>query len=216
MSTSCPICLSTLPAEHVAGCKVGEALSTTAGKGSGAHPNGCTCALCEPEKWAEDKVSEMLGKGWVPIHDLLFMHPTFHSGTNVTVRRGLKWAGTRSTTILRLTETSIGNVIGFGVVEECLVTKCTEIPPQMLELEHDRSCRTTGGLLTEMSRIYPGFEECEDVTVISFTYYGLCEDWVSSEEHQTLLEQLATTVEKLRTAEMWLERYSSAGVFSDD
>lgn len=92
---------------------------------------------------------------------LEFSNPVFHPGTNTTVRRGDKWCREELAVI------HVGNV-------DCIVKLRPITHPfnlltdHWLRDEHDPSCRTVDGLLTEMQRVYPGFKPTEKVTVINF------------------------------------------------
>ena len=92
------------------------------------------------------------------VHKLLFRNPVFREGKNVTVRRGIKWS--------LETEAYIKNI---GIVElSSVVIRAADIMNEMIEFEHDPSCRNRYGLINELRRIYPGFNENEIVTILSF------------------------------------------------
>lgn len=92
--------------------------------------------------------------------ELKFNNPVFHSGVNVTVRRGLKW-----------------------IFEDCAIVsdqnaalnhqpfKFSDLKnfPEFLLKEHDPECRTYEGLLKIMKETYNNFDENEAVTVVWFT-----------------------------------------------
>lgn len=101
---------------------------------------------------------------------LLFSNPVFHSGINVTVRNGYKWAD------------ALGNIVNVGDTDGLadlrpahilgvLTTKLNKIPESILAQGHDPSCRTLDGIITEMKRVY-GDDLADDapVTVLFFEF----------------------------------------------
>jgi len=101
---------------------------------------------------------------------LLFENPTFEEGTNVTVRRGDKWAEEEGTlvSLCDLEE----NQVARGIITRTHTLPFEEIPAAWLAVEHDPACRTREGLLAVMQDIYPGFEETDLVTVVLFDVVG--------------------------------------------
>jgi hypothetical protein len=43
-----------------------------------------------------------------------------------------------------------------------------DIPVEVLNFEHDSTCRNSQGLLDELRRVYDGFQQDEDVTIVFF------------------------------------------------
>ena len=93
--------------------------------------------------------------------ELKFSNPVFHAGTNLTVRRGLKWYREQWATV---------DVWGVkGVVRlSCMSHRFSLLTDHWVRDEHDPACRTVAGLLAEMQRVYPGFSENEEVTLVRF------------------------------------------------
>lgn len=108
--------------------------------------------------------------------ELLFTNPVFHDGTNVTVRRGIKWAAISSNeeweTGHPIKHTGQDKIIGFAKIEKKQVFRFCDLMnhQSILELEHDQpNCSWYTGLRLEMCKIYPDFEDDEIVTVLYFT-----------------------------------------------
>jgi len=103
-------------------------------------------------------------------HDLFFLEPIFHSGLNVTVRKGDKWMEKAEVGddlfIKKTDEDSVlykATLVGKAFIPFML------IPDEWLAYEHDPNCRTREGLLTHgMKPAYPGFTETKFVTVLLF------------------------------------------------
>lgn len=100
-------------------------------------------------------------------HEILFRNPTFHNGLNVTVRNGFGW----------FFKTAIGDELALsgkngaitnGLIVGRMIMPFKRIPENILQFEHDPSCRNFAGLLAEMKRVYPGFSEENSVTVLLF------------------------------------------------
>ena len=71
----------------------------------------------------------------------------------MTVRRGTYWHNRKASNF---------NIIGTKV------KRFRDLVPEDIKREHDPSCRTYDGLLTEMKRVYKGFKANENVTVVEF------------------------------------------------
>lgn len=92
---------------------------------------------------------------------LEFENENFKDGTNLTVRRGVKWAGIKEA------------VLKSG--EDLTITKTVVIPFKDLAdidlvQEHDPGCRKVKALLKVMKAVYPGFDEREIVTLVFFEF----------------------------------------------
>lgn len=91
--------------------------------------------------------------------------------TNVTVRRGYKWADLRIGEEVALT--SNGHETGLiGKVKEIRILAFRDIRKDDLKFEHDPTCRTRTGLLREMRRAYPDFSEGEPVVLVTYVRRG--------------------------------------------
>ncbi|NID14388.1 hypothetical protein [Luteibacter yeojuensis] len=94
---------------------------------------------------------------------LQFKRHIFKPGRNTTVRRGSKWDGVGHALI------DLGDVKPSMLATLSTTTyRFNQVSDHMLRDEHDPSCRTVNGLLTEMQRVYPGFSDSEDVTLVNF------------------------------------------------
>ena len=98
--------------------------------------------------------------------ELLFSNPEFHSGINVTVRRGHKWnvGSAKDIDILDVN----GVYENTCDIEETKLIRFKDIRLHILKYEHDSECRTLDGLHDVMLEVYPGFDEDEIVTVVYF------------------------------------------------
>lgn len=117
------------------------------------------CEAAE-ELWAE------LIKNPMEVMRLEFSNPVFHRGVNTTVRRGLKWSRVDKA------------VVRIGDIDCMLPISSLSYPFHLLDdhhlrNEHDPTCRTVTGLLAELRRVYPGFQEGETVTLVNFTLPGI-------------------------------------------
>lgn len=122
---------------------------------------------------------------------LLFQNPVFDGTTQITVRRGDKWARAladnefepgipvHNVTVSKTKitdgepsvklETVAQVPLGYAAVLGVLYCKFDEIPDGLLQHEHDPACRTLPGLFREMQRVYDSsFTADEMVTVIVF------------------------------------------------
>lgn len=101
---------------------------------------------------------------------LLFSNPTFKEGINLTTRKGIKWAVVWDK-FVPVAETGKEAIeLGTAEIIETKVVPFDSIRDGMLKDEHDPSCRTWGGLLIEMQRVYPTFSDGEVVTLVYFKF----------------------------------------------
>ncbi len=99
----------------------------------------------------------------------LFTTFKFHTGTNLTIRRGPQWAS----------KIDVGDGIRLqsregGEQQKALVTgikvkRFRDIREQDLSFEHDPQCHTYNGLFTTMKKLFDDFDEMEIVTMVYFT-----------------------------------------------
>lgn len=104
---------------------------------------------------------EKLRERMANANTLLFSNKIFHSGLNITVRRGTKWHGTKSAWI------DLGEGIKIFCDHIHTQVKCFN-DLNDLDLEHDPECRTWYGLLKVMLEVYPDFSTDEEVTLVYF------------------------------------------------
>jgi len=113
-------------------------------------------------------------------HELLFINLIYHSGINVTVRRGGEWyelAIGDSVILHHVSEAGktyanerTGVIIGLAILPQIL------IPEGWLFLEHDPACSNQVGLTEAMKRAYgDGYSPEEIVTVILFRVEDECQ-----------------------------------------
>ena len=104
--------------------------------------------------------------------EILFGTFEFRNGRNVSIRRGIKWAGTKGVYTGKPSDKKDKR----SVVVEILFTeifKFKDIPAKVLYYEHQKSCQTYEGLLKAMFEGYgSGFMEDEYVTAIYFHLRG--------------------------------------------
>jgi len=96
---------------------------------------------------------------------LSFRVPVFNRGRNTTVRRGRKWH--------RVAEARLELGDGSLSAPIKLQTELKQFPTLTdadLRFEHDPDCRTVGGLLLVLQRLYPGFCAEEEVTLCHFRF----------------------------------------------
>lgn len=106
-------------------------------------------------------------KKLVTMKDLYFMNPVFTKKTlNLTVRRGDKWKDYQGE--VKILDTDSNDQVANGKVIYAEHLAFEELSDRDLALEHDPGCRTTDGLYHELQRVYPGFEEKENVTLVYF------------------------------------------------
>ncbi len=129
-------------------------------------PTGCDA------RSGPDECFRCKGTGKEPVK-LLFQNPVFDGTTQITVRRGDKWARHLAENefdpgipVHKATDLT---PLGYAKVLGVMYCKFDEIPHGLLEHEHDPACRTLPGLFREMQRVYGGdFTADEMVTVIVF------------------------------------------------
>ncbi len=106
-------------------------------------------------------------------HKLLFKNPTFSTDperTQITVRHGIKWSRRLTPGMTVTVAETDGFDLGEARIVGVLYTSFDELPASILHLEHDPECRTRGGLLTVLRRMYPGFVNTDMITVLFFKY----------------------------------------------
>ena len=90
----------------------------------------------------------------------------FHSGLNVTVRRGLKYLALLKPGDDVVMANLQGELLGEATVHQMLAGKMVDIPSGFLELEHDPKSRNLQGLVEVMQNCYADSELDEnEVTV---------------------------------------------------
>lgn len=96
-----------------------------------------------------------------------FLNGIQNPWTNVTVRRGYKWADLKIGEEIELTDkkASIGLI---GRVAQVTVKIFKNIKAVELKREHDPLCRGRKGLLRAMKLAYPDFREDEVVTIVTY------------------------------------------------
>lgn len=103
---------------------------------------------------------------------LKFKNPVFKTGRNVTCRRGVRWdILPREVYIIDTNNPTKedGTTKVLHVVDiETVVMRFLDLTDIHLRDEHDPVCRNVYGLLETMKRVYPGFDEHEVVTLVSF------------------------------------------------
>ncbi|WP_269789918.1 hypothetical protein [Stenotrophomonas sp. Iso1] len=100
-----------------------------------------------------------------PLPLLGFANPQFHTGHNISVRRGDRWHGVVQARIDR----------GAGRLSAPLpllteLRRFDTLTAADLRDEHDPACRTPEGLLAVMRRLYAGFQRDEMVTLVHFDW----------------------------------------------
>lgn len=108
---------------------------------------------------------------------LYFDKPEFHSGINLSIRRGVKWAAKIMEHVLAYDakdefSNSSRPIFNCEVVEQ-KVLKYEDIPREDFKLMHDSSCQSYDSMLEEMKKIYGDFSDKEIVTLL---YFKKCDD----------------------------------------
>ena len=103
---------------------------------------------------------------------LLFLNPTFHPGSNYTVRLGRKWWDrVRVGDTVRIAKTGEEDTtLHEAEINGRFMFKMKYLPEYVLAEEHDPTCRTREGMIAAMREAYPD-EVCwddQDVTVLRF------------------------------------------------
>lgn len=96
---------------------------------------------------------------------LFFNAPVFNQGRNTTVRRGREWHSVAAAR-LQLGEGSLSPLVKLRTE----LKKFSTLTEADLRFEHDPACRTVGGLLRVLQRLYPGFSADEEVTLCHFDF----------------------------------------------
>ena len=96
-----------------------------------------------------------------------FIYGIHHSGLNVTVRRGYKWAEVNIGEEVILSTKGVPNEGDYrkAIIRAITIKPFNLITSREITLEHDPLCTTPDGLLTAMQRAYPDFKE-DDVCVL--------------------------------------------------
>lgn len=106
-------------------------------------------------------MSDMPGK--CPIIE--FRNAVFHTGRNLTVRRGHRWHGVSQARL------DLGQgVLSAPVALQTQVRRFDTLQVTDLQCEHDAGCRTPAGLLAELRRIHPEFSAGDEVTLVYFEF----------------------------------------------
>jgi len=110
--------------------------------------------------------------------DLLFKNPTFHDGLNWTCRKGSKWFDVDCPPEgFPVIDTNHSDkVLGFAHSEYRTFSKFREIKNSDFSKQHDPNCRNYDDLLKEMQKLYPGFTEEYEVTIIFFEFVPVSEN----------------------------------------
>ena len=99
---------------------------------------------------------------------LSFSAPVFNRGRNTTVRRGRKWHAVTEAR-LQLGDGSLSQPVKLHTE----LKQFSAMTDADLRFEHDPDCRTVGGLLSVLQRLYPGFSAEEEITLCHFDFEGL-------------------------------------------
>lgn len=113
----------------------------------------------------------------IGLKTLLFSNPVFHRGINVTCRNGYKWAKSMGDIVnIRDTDgtTDYGMAHILGIMTVCL----DKIPECVLSLEHDPSCQTVDGIITEMKNVYG--DDLKDNAPTTVLFFELEKDEVQT------------------------------------
>ncbi len=94
-----------------------------------------------------------------------FRSPAFHSGRNLTVRRGHRWHGVGEAR-LDLGQGALSTPLAL----QTQVRRFDTLQAIDLQCEHDAGCRTPAGLLAELRHIHPDFSAEEEVTLVFFDF----------------------------------------------
>ncbi len=111
------------------------------------------------------------------LHMMEFLNPTFNAGPNVTVRKGRKWMDAL-TQLEGLVEHILIGCSQLAVALPARVISChwynqvKDIPQEFFTKEHDPSCRTVPGLMTELERVYGADYQVGGLTVVEFEVRG--------------------------------------------
>ncbi len=98
---------------------------------------------------------------------LEFLNPVFAAGSNVTVRKGLKWSDVKPGETVNLAETG-KDPFGTAKIKSIFVGTMLNIPNELLRREHDPKCRNFSGLFSVMKETYGNIAKNEVVTVLEF------------------------------------------------
>lgn len=98
---------------------------------------------------------------------LLFAVPIFSPGLNVTVRRGVQWDLVDKRDVHMADAEEPEKILMIRDIETKVMC-FQDITDQDIVHNHVPDARTEKGLLRVMLDVYPGFDEREIVTVVSF------------------------------------------------
>ena len=100
--------------------------------------------------------------------------PQSTKGVQITVRNGPKWSKRVTPGMIvdagppafdgRYEDLTEVKIVGV------LITTFAALTDEIIEYDQDPKCRTREGLLAEMKRVYPSFEETNLVTVLFFEF----------------------------------------------
>ena len=105
--------------------------------------------------------------------ELRFKNPVFHSGENMTVRRGAEWSGYKGPIEIVDSSKEDNSVIRQGEVTETIVKRFCDLTRKDIENTHDHRLRQFPALIKFMEKCYSGFNQNEIVTIVKFV---CCED----------------------------------------
>jgi hypothetical protein len=101
------------------------------------------------------------------MREMDFVNGIQNPWTNVTVRRGYKWADLRIGEMIELLDKKIPMGLK-GIISQVTVKRFKDIKVHELRREHDRLCRSRTGLLRTMKSIYPDFSVDDVVTIVTY------------------------------------------------
>ena len=99
---------------------------------------------------------------------LYFLNPVFNRGTNLTCRKGIKWAN--ATGEVPIFRTGTEDLYGYAKILDTQIIPFQFLEDEDLHLEHDPSCHTVNGLYDAMRQAYPNFDSRELVTLVYFDF----------------------------------------------
>ena len=86
--------------------------------------------------------------------------------TNVTVRKGYKWADLKIGETISLAKGT--DIIETAWVKQVVVKRFCDIKPEDIKREHDPSCTTRNGLYRSMIKTYLFFGKQLPVTIVTY------------------------------------------------
>jgi hypothetical protein len=112
---------------------------------------------------------------------LYFTNPVFHTGINVTCRNGYKWSDAQGE-LVKVHDTATDESFGMAHILGVLTCKLDKIPEEVLALEHDPSCRTREGIITEMKRVYGEDLKRDAPTTVLFFEFELENELIKQQQ----------------------------------